>query len=314
MELRPNFIQDNVALAPLTTYQIGGPAQYFARVGSLNELSLAVQWAKANGLPVHFLGGGSNLLISDDGVTGLVISLTAQTPQFIGEIVEVGAGYSLSKLVADSLERGLAGLEWAAGIPGQIGGAVRGNAGAFGGWMADHIVEVAAYNSLTNQLERFDLSACQFSYRHSLFKGQPELLIWSIKLSLTAGNRDDLQKIAQEHRDYRLSRHPRLASAGCVFKNLVADEVAIKAPALLAMAQTAGAVGRGEVPAGFVIAQAGLAGHAIGSAQVSSQHANFLVNNGGATSQEMRELIGYVQSEVKRQYNLELIPEVARWP
>jgi UDP-N-acetylmuramate dehydrogenase len=314
MNQQPEFVQENVRLAPLTTYQIGGPAQFLAKVNSLEELTRSIDWAVAANLPINFLGGGSNLLISDQGVAGLVITLAAPEPIFIDKTVEVGAGYSLSKLVIAVIEQGLSGLEWAAGIPGQVGGAVRGNAGAFGGWLADSIVEVTVYNTKTKRTEIIAVEDCHYDYRHSIFKDRPELLIWSVKLALKSGSKAELQKIAEEHRDYRRQRHPLLPSAGCIFKNPSVDEVTKNAPDLYQAAQTVGAIGRGEVPAGFIIAQAGLAGYSIGPAQISPQHSNFLVNNGGATAEQMRQLINYIQTEIKRRYNLELIPEVALWP
>ncbi|HNW19761.1 MAG TPA: UDP-N-acetylmuramate dehydrogenase [bacterium] len=314
MKQRPVFIQENVRLAPLTTYQIGGPAQFLAKINSLEELTSAIDWATEDHWPIYFLGGGSNLLISDQGVAGLVITLTEPEPIFTDKIVEVGAGHSLSKLVTACIDHGLAGLEWAAGIPGQVGGAVRGNAGAFGGWLADRVIEVVAYNIKSKQIEVISAQDCQYAYRHSIFKDRAELLIWSVKLALEIGNQAELQKIADEHRSYRRQRHPLLPSAGCVFKNPAVDEVARLAPKLLQAAQSVGAVSRGEVSAGFIISQAGLAGYSIGPAQISRQHSNFLVNNGGATAEQMRQLIEYVKTEIRHQYNLEFIPEVALWP
>jgi UDP-N-acetylmuramate dehydrogenase len=313
MNKQPDFIQKDVLLAPLTTYRIGGRAQYLAKIDSLEQLAEAVHWAEANDLVLHFLGGGSNLLISDRGIIGLVLTLTPQKPCFVRETVEVGSGYNLTKLVTDCVDKGLAGLEWAAGIPGQVGGAVRGNAGAFGGSLAESIIEVIVYNIQTKQKEKIAVSDCRYGYRHSIFKEKAELLIWSVKLKLQAGERSVLQKTAEEHCAYRRQRHPCLPSAGCVFKNVSAAEVAKSAPVLWQEAQQAGAVGRDEVPAGFIIAQAGLAGYSIGAAQVSRQHANFLVNTGGATAKEMKQLIDYVQNEIKSRYKLELILEVMLW-
>lgn len=311
---KPEFIQENIKLAPFTTYQIGGPAEYFVQIESLSQLDQAWQWAQANNIPTRYLGGGSNLLIADEGVSGLVIALPSVNPAVDDLKITVGAGCSLSKLVSEAVENGLAGLEWAAGIPGQVGGAIRGNAGAFGGWIADNLVEIVAYNFKTNSLEKFNHDECQFAYRHSIFKERPELLIWSASFILQAGQKDELQKMAESHRQYRREKHPTLPSAGCVFKNALVTEVASKSPELLAKAEAIGATGRGEVPAGFIVEQAGLSGFSIGGAQVSPQHANFLVNNGGAKAQEMRALIEKVQIEVKRQFGLDLILEVAFWP
>jgi len=310
---KPFNIQNNIPLAPYTTYKIGGPAQFFVRVASLEELSLAIRWAKAEGLSLRFLGGGSNLLISDRGVNGLVITLAAHEPNFLESGVKVGAGYGLSKLVNDSVKQGLQGLEWAAGIPGQVGGAVRGNAGAFGGWIANNITAVEVYNTQAERLEVFKKEDCHFDYRDSIFKRRPELLIWSATFSLTSADRESLEKIAKEHRHYRREHHPTLPSAGCVFKNVPVNEVMGRAPELWSAAQLARAVSGQEVAAGFIIAQAGLAGYAVGPVQVSTQHSNFLVNRGGATAQEVHQLISYIQETIKRVYHLELVPELAFW-
>ena len=310
---KPFNIQNNIPLAPYTTYKIGGPAQFFVRVASLEELSLAIRWAKAQGLSLRFLGGGSNLLISDRGVNGLVITLAAHEPNFLESGVKVGAGYGLSKLVNDSVKQGLQGLEWAAGIPGQVGGAVRGNAGAFGGWIANNITAVEVYNTQAERLEVFKKEDCHFDYRDSIFKRRPELLIWSATFSLTSADRESLEKIAKEHRHYRREHHPTLPSAGCVFKNVPVNEVMGRAPELWSAAQLARAVSGQEVAAGFIIAQAGLAGYAVGPVQVSTQHSNFLVNRGGATAQEVHQLISYIQETIKRVYHLELVPELAFW-
>ena len=310
---KPFNIQNNIPLAPYTTYKIGGPAQFFVRVSSLEELSLAIRWAKAQGLSLRFLGGGSNLLISDRGVNGLVITLAAHEPNFLESGVKVGAGYGLSKLVNDSVKQGLQGLEWAAGIPGQVGGAVRGNAGAFGGWIANNITAVEVYNTQAERLEVFKKEDCHFDYRDSIFKRRPELLIWSATFSLTSADRESLEKIAKEHRHYRREHHPTLPSAGCVFKNVPVNEVMGRAPELWSAAQLARAVSGQEVAAGFIIAQAGLAGYAVGPVQVSTQHSNFLVNRGGATAQEVHQLISYIQETIKRVYHLELVPELAFW-
>ena len=193
------------------------------------------------------------------------------------------------------------------------GGAVRGNAGAFGGWIANNITAVEVYNTQAERLEVFKKEDCHFDYRDSIFKRRPELLIWSATFSLTSADRESLEKIAKEHRHYRREHHPTLPSAGCVFKNVPVNEVMGRAPELWSAAQLARAVSGQEVAAGFIIAQAGLAGYAVGPVQVSTQHSNFLVNRGGATAQEVHQLISYIQETIKRVYHLELVPELAFW-
>jgi len=199
-------IRKNVPLAPYTTFKIGGPAKYFYEAKSKEDLVKAIKAAKETGLPFFILGGGSNVLVSDKGFDGLVIKLQATSYKLPqprqakrgGQATKIvaDAGVLLSKLVDESARAGLTGLEWAVGIPGTVGGAVRGNAGAFGVSMSDVVKNIRNY----------------------------EDVILSVELELKKGDREKSKKMIKEYLEYRDKRHPlEYPSAGCIFKNPKGD-------------------------------------------------------------------------------------------
>ena len=189
-------IRKNVPLAPYTTFKIGGPAKYFYEAKSKEDLVKAIKAAKEADLPFFILGGGSNILISDKGFDGLVIKLQATSYKLQATKIVADAGVLLSKLVDESVRAGLTGLEWAAGIPGTVGGAVRGNAGAFGVSMSDVVKNIRNY----------------------------EDVILSVELELKKGDREKSKKMIKEYLEYRDKRHPlEYPSTGCIFKNPKGD-------------------------------------------------------------------------------------------
>ena len=182
-------IKQNSSLAPLTTFKIGGEAKYLVEIKNAKELAEAFAFARENSLKTIILGGGSNVLVSDNGFDGLVIVMKNDTLEIDEEYINVGAGVALSALVRFAAENGLTGLEWAVGIPGTVGGAVRGNAGAYGGCMADVVESIEAINIeeflISNSeflnksqlpITNYQLQNCEFSYRSSVFKKNPELV------------------------------------------------------------------------------------------------------------------------------------------
>ncbi|MDR3559419.1 MAG: FAD-binding protein, partial [Candidatus Pacebacteria bacterium] len=179
-------IQENIPLAPFTTFKIGGPARFFCEVSSEEEISEALRCAKDNNLKIFVLGGGSNILISDDGFDGLVIRILNTSCIIHDTSIECGAGLSFSKAVGLAKENSLSGLAWAAGIPGSVGGAIRGNAGAYGGEIKDciesvKVVEIMQNANLKNKndnakLKIFTNSECGFNYRSSIFKQNQNLI------------------------------------------------------------------------------------------------------------------------------------------
>ncbi len=297
-------IQQNIALAPYTTFQIGGPAKFFVTVASREELQEAMVWAKKNHEPYFILGGGSNLLISDHGFAGLVIKMACQEISLVEDIVVANAGAKLSEVLAWSADAGLTGLEWACGIPGTIGGATRGNAGAFGSELSFNILEVEYFDAQTEEFKILDKNNCAFAYRSSFFKKDSSKIIWQVKLQLARGEADKILTLMEEILTKRLSGQPKEPSAGCVFKNL------LKAEALVDKLGVAEQTKGEKLACGLVVEKLELKGRQIGGAKISEQHGNFIVNVGQAKASDVLSLIDLIKREAKDKYNLILEEEI----
>jgi len=297
-------IKSNVALAPLTTFKIGGPAEFFVLVDNEAELKEALAWAKAKGKPYFILGGGSNLLVSDQGFTGLIIKLNNQEINFQNGSLLADAGARLSDLVAMSEVKALSGLEWAAGIPGSVGGAIRGNAGAFGLAMENSVSEVKFFDVEENNFKTWPADKLNFTYRHSLFKQDQTKIIWQASFSLTAGDQTEISQKIADIIDQRLKRQPNLPSAGCVFKNLSASKDSLK------NFDPKDQIKGNKVACGLVVESLGLKGSKFGQAKISEEHANFIVNCGQATAKDVRGLIEQVRHEAEAKYDLKLEEEI----
>lgn len=278
--------QRNVSLKNYTTFKIGGRAKYFFVAKTKENLIAAIKTAKKDNLPFFILGGGSNILVADKGYGGLVINFQFAICNFQNSKVIVGAGLPLGKLVNSSARRGLSGLEWAAGVPGQVGGAINGNAGAFEGSMADIVESVEIFDLRNQKIKNFKNNDCKFSYRASIFKDNSNLIILSCKLQLKSGDKKTIKEKIQEYLDYRNERHPKEPSAGSVFKNV------------------------GDIPAALLIDQSGLKGKKIGGAQISKIHPNFIVNLDGAEAKDVLRLINLVKKRVKEKFGISLEEEI----
>ncbi len=333
-------IKENIGLAGYTTFKIGGPARYFVEVDDLQRMEGILRWARDHQQKIFILGGGSNLLFMDSGFDGLVIKVTGKELNISvnndGGVIKAQAGLSLAKLVAESFRYNLTGLEWAVGIPGTVGGAVRGNAGAFGGEMKDvtsavdvlnlkredlkkkeYIEPVIYPNELPKNLEyccqnlrqKLGNKDCQFKYRESLFKHNPYLLIWQAELKLKPGNGEESRKIAEEYLKKRKDKQPNVTkfpSAGSVFKNPHVSKGLQEE-----FEKDSGSASRnGKVPAGWLIARCGLLGKRIGDAMVSEEHGNFIVNMGRAKADEVLMLIGFIKTRVRNMMGVQLQEEI----
>ncbi|MGF1537075.1 MAG: UDP-N-acetylmuramate dehydrogenase [Elainellaceae cyanobacterium] len=282
-------IQPRVSLVKFTSYRVGGPAELFAAPRTVAQLQESFQWAHSQGLPVTILGAGSNLLVSDRGIDGLVIctrhlrysSIDASAAQ-----LTAAAGEPVAKLAWQVADLGWRGLAWAAGIPGTVGGAVAMNAGAHRASTADIFLS-AQIISPDGSLQQMDAQQMQFDYRTSVLQQQPSL-VTQVTFQLQPGA--DPSQVSTTTRDYLNYRHATqpydLPSCGSVFRNPVSHK------------------------AGWLIEQTGLKGHQIGQAQVSERHANFIVNLKQATAQDIFDLIFYVQQRVEQQWSVKLHPEV----
>jgi len=301
-------VQRNVPLKKHTTFQIGGPANYFLAARNKEELIEALNFAKEKGVAPLIIGGGSNLLISDKGYGGVAIKVQNAEIEIEGENVLAGAGLLLSSLVKRSFEKNLSGMEWAAGIPGTVGGAVAGNAGAFNGEMADLVERVEAYDIEAGKIVEMTREECRFGYRSSIFKNNSNLVILSAALKLEEGSGDNILQKIEANLQYRREKHPKEPSAGSCFKNISIEE--LPEDFFDKFPETKESVRNGILPAAFLIHSCGLKGEKIGSAQVSPVHPNFIVNLNGASAGDVLELISFVKKKIEEKYGLKLQEEI----
>ncbi len=300
-------IQENIILAPYTTFKIGGPAEYFALVKTLEELQDALLWAKEKEKDIFVFGGGSNLLIGDNGIKGLVIKLDLQRLEFDENKVIVGAGVNLAYLLNQALENNLTGLEFAAGVPGTVGGAIRGNAGTYGVAMGD-VVTAIRYLDKNNELKTMAKNEADFAYRHSIFKVNNYLIV-EAELLLERGDVAASKALVQERLLYRKNNHPNQPSAGCIFKNIdfrEADIEALKSKGI----EVGKFLEHKKIPAGYLIEKADLKGKTIGQAQVSPQHANYIINLGEAKAEDVVILTSLIKQQIRDKFGLQLEEEV----
>lgn len=299
-------IQENIPLASLTTFQIGGAAKYFAEVKTESEIQEAIQWAKSKNLPFVVVAGGSNLLVPDQGINALVIRVVGDDFSISGATVEAHPGCNLLSLIRAAGEKGLGGWEKLAGIPGTIGGAVRGNAGAFGPEIKDFVHHVRAFNTETGQIKEFSNAECAFSYRNSFFKQNPNWIVTRVFLDLEPIESAESRREADSTIAEREKRHiQNVRAAGSFFMNPVAPAHIVEMFEREKQMQSRG----GRVPAGWLIEKAGMKGASVGDAQASLQHPNYIVNNGNATAQQVRELAQRIKKAVADHCGVQLTEE-----
>src|SRR3989344_1459135 len=297
-------IKENIELKPYTYFKIGGPARFFVEGKNASELAEAVAFAKKEKCPFFVVGAASNILVADRGFDGLFIRLLLRDLKKEGTNLIAGAGVPMAVLVARALQEGLCGIEWAIGVPGTVGGSIRGNAGCFGGEVKDLLVSVKVFNTESGLVEKHDKAFCEFHYRESAFKKNPNLIVLEGEFALREGDGEASRKIVRRYTSER-SDHQDLGipSAGCVFKNVPwpVDEVA-RAHLLRLVPHLAEFMDWPTISAGFLIDNLGLKGRAIGNVSVSKKHGNYFINNGGATAGEVIMLIGLVKEYVHRKY------------
>jgi len=289
----PLGLRREVRLADFTTWKVGGPAQWFAEPDSTAQLQALLAWARAEGLPSRVIGAGSNLLVSDAGLEGLTVCnrhLQGAELDSTQGLIEDLAGEPIPTLARRAARAGLAGLEWAVGIPGTVGGAVVMNAGAQGGCSAEVLESITVLDPAAPG-DRFTLpaSAMAFAYRHSRLQQEP-LVVLSARFRLSPGHDPAaVSRRTSANLHSRTSTQPyQQPSCGSVFRNPEPRK------------------------AGQLIEALGLKGLSIGGAQVSPIHANFIVNTGAASATEIDQLIAEVQRRVEVAHGLQLHPEVQR--
>jgi len=283
------IVETKHPLAKETWYGLGGPADFFIRPESTEQLALVVKRCNENRIPIYVLGYGSNLLVSDEGVHGAVIQLKSDNfsqIKFVKEQVIAGAGVELSRLLLTCAKKGLSGLEPLTGIPGSIGGAVRMNSGGTFGDIGT-VVESVTLMDKDGKVSEKKKPELQFDYRQTNITAK---FILEAKINMTEGDPEQITKTIKENWVYKKNNQPlNTINSGCIFKNP-----------------------RG-MSAGAMIDRAGLKGTQIGGAVVSEKHANFFIAQKGCTSRDVMRLIETVKEKVQKQFNVELELEIEIW-
>ena len=301
-------IKENVPLASLTTFKIGGAARYFVEVHTEDEIREAIQWAQEKDMRLVILAGGSNVLVPDDGIDALTIRIVSDQFSFAGVELAADAGCNLLSLIRVAAKKGLGGWERLAGLPGTIGGAVRGNAGAFGSEIQHIVTKVRALDVETGEILEFPNEVCDFSYRHSFFKDNPEWIITRTYLQLQKIDPEESTKLADATIADREKRHLQdVKAAGSFFMNPIAPQEVIE---LFEREKGMSARG-GRVPAGWLIEKVGMKGARVGGAVASEQHPNYLKNDGNATAADVVALAQQIRDLVREKFGIELQEEAA---
>jgi UDP-N-acetylmuramate dehydrogenase len=278
-------LRADVPLAPLTTLRVGGRADRLAAAATVEELLGLIRLAREAGVPAFLLGKGSDVVVADAGIRGLVVRVRADAATIDGTTLIAEAGASMTALAKRCAEAGLAGFDWAISIPGSVGGAVWANAGAHGGEMAQVVGEVEALGA-DGTRERLAQSECAFAYRESRFKHGDEIILGA-RIELERGEPAAIRALVDGHQALRRATQPLAdQNAGSVFRNPPDDH------------------------AGRLIEAAGLKGHRLGSARVSELHANFIVTDRGGHAADVRALGDHVRATVADRFGVELRYEI----
>jgi len=292
-------------LSGYTRFGIGGPADIYAETGSVEAFAAAMAAARASGVPTVVIGGGTNLIVSDRGFRGIVLRYRADRLAAEGRLVRAEAGAVLQDLVDFTIERGLQGLETLAGIPGSVGAALYGNAGAYGHSISERVACVRFFDG--EAVRAVGNRECEFRYRESVFKRQKEWIVLSAELAMEAGDAAGLRQVAGEILRVRNEKFPvTMKCAGSVFKNLLFAEL----PAAAAAQVPPSAVREGKVAAAWFLEQAGAKGMRRGDIHVADYHANLIYNGGAGTAADLGALIGELKARVRARFGLELEEEV----
>lgn len=278
----------SVSMAEYTTMRVGGIASLVSAVTSAEQLIKAVRMAQEQNERFAVIGNGSNVVFSDDGFSGLVIVTTGMKSFSIeNTIIKADCGASVTRLAAEAQRAGLSGLEFAYGIPGTVGGGVYMNAGAYGGSLSDVVISSICFDTEKQTIRKIDLEEHEFSYRHSIYTKNSNLVILAAMLELTHGDKNEIAEQMNGHLRSRKEKQPlEFPSAGSVFKRPLGYY------------------------AGELIEKSGLKGYRIGGAEVSEKHAGFIVNRGGASADDVKRLVEHIKHTVYQNYGVELDCEI----
>jgi UDP-N-acetylmuramate dehydrogenase len=301
------LIVENAPLSRYTRFAVGGPARILADAVTENALIEILRAIREGGEPHTVMGGGTNLVASDHGYDGVVLRYTNRALEFAGTTVSVAAGAMLQDLVDAAIARGLKGLETMTGIPGWVGGAVYGNAGAYGHSIHERITSVRLLDAESGLVREIGNSGCEFAYRESIFKRQKNWIVLSATLQLESADTGELRTTAAAILKIRNEKYPpTMRCAGSIFKNLLWNDLTEAVCAQV----PASVIREGKIPSAYFLEQAGAKGLARGGVRVADYHANLIYNQGSGTAHEVRELIADLKQRVRRQFGLELEEEV----
>jgi len=268
-----------------TSFKVGGNAEYFVKVKNVNELKEILEYVNKDEIPLFIIGNGSNLLVKDNGVKGIVLKLDFDDYKVEDNIITVQAGMAVSRLSRKALENNLSGLEFLCGIPGTMGGAIKMNAGAYGSEMKDVVIETTYMDNLGN-IHTLNNEEHEFEYRKSIFSNK-DWIVLETKVKLTKSTNEEIISKMNEFTKSRIEKQPtNYPSAGSTFKR-----------------------GNGFITA-KLIDDAGLKGYKIGGAMVSDKHAGFIVNTGNATAKDILQLIDVIKEKLLKEFNVEVELEI----
>jgi len=292
----------NKTMDKQTTFRIGGLVFALIEVETTDNLVKLLDFLRDEGKEYFILGGGSNLLWKDEAYEGVVIKIKTKEIKVVDNIMEVEAGVSLAEVVNKASLDSLSGMQWGAGIPGTIGGAVRGNAGAFGESISNNLESVKIYRD--GEIFELKKQDCEFGYRESIFKNNNDVIL-SVILKLKKGDKQEIMSQVQEYLKYRGDRFAPYPSAGSFFKNLPLSiwkkDTNILPSKFLEI---------NKIAAGWLVDEVKMRGVEIGGAKVSDEHANFLVNFNKASQKDVLDLVEDIRVRVYNKYGIELEEEV----
>lgn len=289
-----------------TTMGIGGMAKFFKIAKTQKNLITFITQAKEKNIPYLLLGGGSNMLISDQGFPGLVIKNEVRGINLPDQVLEAQSGTQLQDLVDFTVEHNLSGLQKLVGIPGTVGGAVFGNAGAYGASISDYLIGVTAFDPEQNEITLLTKKDCQFGYRHSVFK-RNGMVILEAHFKFPRLQKETLEaQIREVLKDRSSKNFYQGKSPGSFFKNIPVETISPKSLKLIPQDK----IIQGKIPAGYLLEEIGAKGMTIGQIQVSPNHANFIINLGEGKAEDVLKLASILQQKVKDKFGITLEPEV----
>ncbi len=294
----------NVPLAPLSTFQIGGRGEFLCSVRTPKEFLAAVLAARFSKSPYHILAGGSNVVFPDDELEGILIRVCGGKSHFEAERCLVDAGVELAELIRQALRRGLQGLETLSGIPGTVGGAIVGNAGAYGHSLSEVVEKVEIFDGRDHRW--VTRAQCRFAYRESVFKRKPWLVLRAL-LKFRRGDPAALKKTSRDIIRLRLKKYrPGLRCPGSFFKNVLVKDVSKRSLALVDRSK----IIEGKIPAGYLLEEVGAKGLRVGGIVIADFHGNLFINDGHGTARDVRRLARILKSRVERKFGITLEEEI----